>query len=142
MTLYLDEALTALGLHTEARTSFITCVSASKDHNHPLNHSCDYRYWLPSLLKHPNVALCFVPQSAYEQAARLDVLPAPDVVTRIFMLFKGVPDDETVDWPTAKAKAASGVDWWQDVVGVNIGRALDPSLYRLLEWGGMEVIRK
>ncbi|KAJ7493841.1 hypothetical protein FB451DRAFT_1491323 [Mycena latifolia] len=52
-----------LGLHTEARTSFIT-------------------YWLPSFLKHRHVALRFVSQAAYETAARLDIMPAPDVVTR------------------------------------------------------------
>ncbi|KAG2740062.1 hypothetical protein P692DRAFT_20840935 [Suillus brevipes Sb2] len=43
----------ALGLHTEARTSFIT-------------------YWLTSFLKHEYIALRFVPQAAYERAASLN----------------------------------------------------------------------
>ncbi|KAJ7452754.1 hypothetical protein B0H11DRAFT_2161447 [Mycena galericulata] len=79
ITPYLDKALLALGLHTEARISFIT-------------------YWLPSFLKHTHVALRFVPQAAYEAAARLDVVPAPDVVTRVFMLFKGVSAEELGVW--------------------------------------------
>lgn len=44
ITPYLDASLRALGLHTEARTSFIT-------------------YWLPSLLKHQHIAVRFVPQA-------------------------------------------------------------------------------
>ncbi|TDL18886.1 hypothetical protein BD410DRAFT_792663 [Rickenella mellea] len=46
---YLDRALKVLGLHVEARTSFVT-------------------YWLPSLLKHKFVAVRFVPQTAYESS--------------------------------------------------------------------------
>ncbi|KAF7369527.1 hypothetical protein MVEN_00282500 [Mycena venus] len=44
ITPYLDNILGALGLHTEARTSFIT-------------------YWFPSLLKHTHVTLRFVARS-------------------------------------------------------------------------------
>jgi hypothetical protein len=36
---------------------------------------------------------------------------------------------------------AWAVDWWKDVVGVDLDQALDVSLYRVLEWGGMEVLR-
>ncbi|KAJ7135617.1 hypothetical protein C8R44DRAFT_609525, partial [Mycena epipterygia] len=52
ITPYLDAAFRALGLQTEARTSFIT-------------------YWLPALLKLEYVPLRFVPQAEYETAARL-----------------------------------------------------------------------
>ncbi|KAF8603246.1 hypothetical protein BDV93DRAFT_607059, partial [Ceratobasidium sp. AG-I] len=47
VTAYIDDALIALGLHTEARTSFIT-------------------YWLPDLSKHKHIALRFLPQGEYE----------------------------------------------------------------------------
>jgi hypothetical protein len=68
------------------------------------------------------------------------------------MLFKGVVESELSQWENAcmRAKAADGdgtagrssweVDWWQDIVGVDIERALDTRLYRVLEWGGMEVL--
>ncbi|PBK81573.1 ubiquitin-domain-containing protein [Armillaria gallica] len=119
-TLYLDKALTALGLHIEARTSFIT-------------------YWLPSILKHDFVALRFLPQVSYEHAAPLDVEPKPDVVTRVFMLFKRVCDDELDEWEGALARTSENVEFWKDVVGVDCDGMKDEALIRVLEWGGMEV---
>ncbi|TRM59990.1 hypothetical protein BD626DRAFT_506103 [Schizophyllum amplum] len=137
ITLYLDAALAAMGLHTEARTSFIT-------------------YWLPALLKHKHVALRFVNQAAYERAAPLEVVPAPDVVTRVFMLFKGVDVSDGVDldaslvdpdarsaldaWPQARARANEPPSMWKDVVGVQLEKTFDASLFRVIEWGGMEVL--
>jgi hypothetical protein len=119
---YLDAALKALTLHTEARTSFIT-------------------YWLPSLLKHEYIALRFIAQSSYEKAARMRVSPTPDVVTRVFMLFRGVRSDDVVLWAPAAVRAAAedGATFWSNVVGVDAVRASDRTLFRVLEWGGMEV---
>ncbi|KAJ7097334.1 hypothetical protein C8R44DRAFT_643694 [Mycena epipterygia] len=119
ITPYLDEALGKLGLHTEARTSFIT-------------------YWLPSFLKHTHVALRFVAQAIYERSARLEIPPAPDVVTRVFMIFKGVAELDVVagEWN----KEAGDPARWRDVVGLDVGRAGDASLFRVLEWGGLEVV--
>jgi hypothetical protein len=68
------------------------------------------------------------------------------------MLFKGVVEDELPMWEKAQIRANIGseagpsrrrwaVNWWTDVVGVDVERALDGSLYRVLEWGGMEVLR-
>ncbi|KAL1754049.1 hypothetical protein FB107DRAFT_263797, partial [Schizophyllum commune] len=119
-TSYLDKALAALGLHVEARTSFIT-------------------YWLPDMLKHTHVALRFLDQVAYAHAAPLDVSPEPDVVTRVFMLFCGVKETELGEWEGAQAKAADSIDMWREVVGVNLEETLDESLFRVIEWGGMEV---
>ncbi|KAF8264819.1 hypothetical protein EI94DRAFT_1737589 [Lactarius quietus] len=118
---YLNVVLKALALHTEARTLFIT-------------------YWLPDMLKHEYVALRFVAQDAYENAARLRITPAPDVVTRVFMLFRGVAVGDLGLWEAAsvRANAADG-SFWADVVGVNARRAADSTLFRVLEWGGMEV---
>ncbi|KAF8594412.1 ubiquitin-domain-containing protein [Ceratobasidium sp. AG-I] len=120
ITPYIDDALISLGLHTEARTSFIT-------------------YWLPDLSKHKNIALRFLPQSEYEAAAPLNVSPVPDVVTRVFMLFQGVDEDQLEHWSTARGRANESTNMWRSVVGVNVERALDAGLFRVLEWGGMEV---
>ncbi|KAF8264814.1 hypothetical protein EI94DRAFT_1737575 [Lactarius quietus] len=119
---YLDVALKALALHTEARTSFIT-------------------FWLPDMLKHEYVALRFIAQDAYERAAPMRIAPAPDVVTRVFMLFRGVPAGDLGLWEAASSRAegADGATFWADVVGVNAVRAADRGLFRVLEWGGMEV---
>jgi hypothetical protein len=93
------------------------------------------------MLKHKYIALRFIPQSAFERSAPMDVVPKPDVVTRVFMLFKGVEEEcvET-EWSDAVMCAARDVRWWQSVVGVDLDRASNPQLYRVLEWGGMEVV--
>ncbi|KAF5318019.1 hypothetical protein D9619_012045 [Psilocybe cf. subviscida] len=125
VTPYLDSALKTLGLHTEARTSFIT-------------------YWLPSFLRHTYIALRFLPQRAYEQAAPLEVSPTPDVVVRVFMLFKGlklgdVSPTSTSGWNQGIRDADVGR--WRRVVGVDDDRSLaDDKLFRVIEWGGMEVL--
>ncbi|TCD66901.1 hypothetical protein EIP91_000740 [Steccherinum ochraceum] len=121
MTTYLDACLRALGHHVAARSDFIT-------------------YWLPSLLKHEYVALRFVPQESYEQAAPMVVSPAPDVVVRVFMIFQGVSPDEVGFWSAAQARAGDDVAHWRRVVGLTAEDQLqDKSLSRVLEWGGMEV---
>ncbi|KAF9563459.1 hypothetical protein CPC08DRAFT_632661 [Agrocybe pediades] len=122
ITPYLDRALYALGLHTEARTSFIT-------------------YWLPSILKHKNIAFRFVPQASYEQAAPLIVSPTPDVVSRVFMIFQGVTDEEVSLWTKAIGRVEEDVTFWQNVVGIERKRTMDASLFKVVEWGGMEVSR-
>ncbi|KAK7452159.1 hypothetical protein VKT23_020789 [Stygiomarasmius scandens] len=120
LTGYLDEALLCLGLHVEARTSFIT-------------------YWLPSFLKHKYVALRFINQAAYECAAPLEITPKPDVVTRVFMLFCGIPASNIEEWSSALQRSTESVQRWRKIVGVDKNKISDKSLFRVLEWGGMEV---
>ncbi|KAG2362208.1 hypothetical protein BDR07DRAFT_1376716 [Suillus spraguei] len=92
-----------LGLHTEARTSFIS-------------------YWLSSILKHKYIALRFVPQSVYERAASLTISPQPDVVTRVFMLFRGASEEHLANWvqrPNAsKERRCLGVRMGRDGVRI------------------------
>jgi hypothetical protein len=93
-------------------------------------------------MKHEYIAFRFLPQAAYECSAPLEVVPAPDVVTRVFMLFKGVTERSVeAEWPNAVACAVKDVALWRDVVGVNLELASNPRLFRVLEWGGMEVVR-
>ncbi|KAI1787044.1 ubiquitin-domain-containing protein [Ganoderma leucocontextum] len=77
--------------------------------------------------------------AAYERAASLEVQPAPDVVTRVFMLFRGVSaeDADHPMWSAARARVEE-VDW-VNIVGVEAG-AWDESRFRVLEWGAMEVL--
>ena len=138
VTPYLDAALKALGLHIEARTSFITYVY-SVSCIHCLNISKITRYWLPFLLEHKYIAFRFLPQASYEQAAPLEVSPIPDIVTRIFMIFKGVEESELEVWPAARKRVNVDVSAWIDIVGVDVRRTVDKGLFRVIEWGGMEV---
>ena len=95
------------------------------------------------MLKHEYVALRFIAQDVYERAASLRIAPAPDIVTRVFMLFRGVAVRDFELWEAASTRAAGtgadGPTFWADVVGVDASRAADSRLFRVLEWGGMEV---
>ncbi|KAH7332863.1 hypothetical protein B0J17DRAFT_579820 [Rhizoctonia solani] len=115
VTGYIDDVLLALGLHTEARTSFIT-------------------YWLPDLSKHAFIALRFLPQDEYEEAAPLNITPAPEVMTRVFMLFGGIEESQIGYWDESVAMA--GKDRYR---GIDTSKVHNQSLFRVLEWGGMEV---
>ncbi|KAG9122273.1 hypothetical protein FRC07_001434 [Ceratobasidium sp. 392] len=117
---YIDDALISLGLHTEARTSFIT-------------------YWLPDLQSHENIALRFLPQREYEASAPMSVTPKPDITTRVFMLFGGVKQTELETWADACGRFAKHPSMWRDIVGMDIEKTSDASLFRVLEWGGMEI---
>ncbi|KAG8949172.1 hypothetical protein FRC04_008970 [Tulasnella sp. 424] len=120
ITQYLDHTLSLLGLHISSRTNFVT-------------------YWLPRFLQHKHIALRFVSQEAYEEAAPLDISPQPDVVTRIFMLFQGVTVAEVTTWAEAEARATEDAVFWKNVVGIDPDKQQDRSLFRVWEWGGMEV---
>ncbi|GAA5890503.1 hypothetical protein JCM6882_002942 [Rhodosporidiobolus microsporus] len=116
---YLDKILFDLSLHTSARTDFIT-------------------FWLPHFnriaSRAQHIAFRFLPQREYEQAARIEVDPRPDVVTRVFLLFKGVEASEAGEW-----RKAESVDWVKEV-GVDPDEVANEALFRVLEWGGMEVL--
>lgn len=100
-----------------------------------------HRYWLPALLKHKYVALRFLPQTVYEKAAPLEVSPAPDVVARIFMLFKGLKGEEIQPiWSSAIVGSQDDTKRWESVVGVDSPLLADKTLFRVVEWGGMEIL--
>jgi hypothetical protein len=166
---YLDDSLLELGLHTEARTSFITYVSSC--HYlflillcHLLSWTSPHvtdafralrliltdlmhlnRYWLPDLLHHPNIALRFLPQSSYEKAAPLEVKPQPTLVVRVFMLWRGVSVKDLEHWTEASTRVSEmSCSEWREVVGVPTNFNVDKHRnkdggFTVLEWGGMEV---
>jgi hypothetical protein len=121
---YLDATLKALMLLTEPRTSFITSVSIPLTLR-TMNQSgvifLDFfRYWLPDLLKHKYVALRFLPQESYEQLAPMVVPPTPQVVTRVFMLFRGVSSADLELWQSASALASTAAaDDACDIIGAH-----------------------
>jgi hypothetical protein len=88
-----------------------------------------------------HIALRFVTQESYDKAVEMHITPAPDIVTRVFMLFHRVETSDLSRWEPARARAAEedGATFWADVVGVDAEFAADRRLFRVLEWGGMEV---
>ena len=99
------------------------------------------RYWSPDLLKCEYVTLRFLAQVSYEQAAKMRVSPAPNAATRVIMLFRGVAPGnlELGEQAAAWVTAADGATFWTNFVGIDSARAADRSLFRVLEWGRMEV---
>ena len=62
----------------------------------------------------------------------------PDVTVRIFMLFKGLKEEDVQGkWGTGLG--ASAVDW-RSIVGLGEQSLLDDTLFRVVEWGGMEIL--
>jgi len=55
------------------------------------------------------------------------------------MLFRGVCEDEVNEWKAAGNDEIFKPEEWKDLVGVDVARARDEGLFRVLEWGGMEV---
>ena len=47
-------------------------------------------FWLPQLEAYPFYVIYFVDVQRYEQTAKLEIFPAPDVVIRVFMAFRQV----------------------------------------------------
>lgn len=45
-------------------------------------------YWLPQLESSAFNVIYFVQTARYEQAARLTIVPAPDITIRVFMAFR------------------------------------------------------
>ncbi|GAA5823218.1 hypothetical protein JCM3770_004327 [Rhodotorula araucariae] len=116
---HLDTALASLSLHTAARNDFLT-------------------YWMAHFTRIRDagqlVAFRFVPQAEFARAAELNVEPRPDVVTRVFLLFKGVDAGGANEgW-----RSVDAVDWVREV-GLEEDKVRDEALFRVLEWGGMEV---
>jgi hypothetical protein len=57
------------------------------------------------------------------------------------MLFKGISEDHLPEWSNAIERSKRDVEFWRQIVGVDVERAADEKLFRVLEWGGMEVLR-
>lgn len=56
------------------------------------------------------------------------------------MLFKGIPAEQLGAWEDATIRSKANISFWREVVGLeSVERWNDPTLFRVLEWGGMEI---
>jgi ubiquitin C len=55
------------------------------------------------------------------------------------MLFRGVGETELGLWEEACERKNIPVEFWKNVVGIDVERVQDANLFRAIEWGGMEV---
>ncbi|GJC78211.1 hypothetical protein ColLi_01049 [Colletotrichum liriopes] len=114
---YLDRALASLTLTPAMRTDFIV-------------------YWLPNFQKIRDrgldISFAFIPQTAFEKVAKLNIDPQPMTVARVFLVFDGVTRGGTMDLADVEA-----IDW-ATRIGINVAGMEDQTSFRVLEWGGME----
>jgi hypothetical protein len=57
------------------------------------------------------------------------------------VLFRGVHPDNVILWAPVAARAAveDGMTFWSSVIGIDAPCASNCMLFRVFEWGGMEV---
>ena len=96
---FLETALERLGLNRREANEFIV-------------------YWLPQMEQNVYNVIHFQ-TDAYENAARLQVKPAPDTLIRVFMTWKGVDSFEEIPAQTLTAPERNG--------------------FTVVEWGGTEL---
>ncbi|KAK0431587.1 hypothetical protein EV421DRAFT_1720443, partial [Armillaria borealis] len=128
---YLNRVLRTVGLEAEERACFISYGHLfSQEFVHltdrPKNN-------LSSLVAKSYVALVFVPQALYDRQAPLKIQPTPDVVTRILMLYKGVPATHIGRWRNAVKRAEESVQRWIDIIDLDVRRN-DETLCRVWQW--------
>jgi len=56
------------------------------------------------------------------------------------MVFQGIKEPDLKTWSAAQAQADRDISFLVNTVGVDVERSFDKSLFRVIEWGGMEVI--
>jgi len=56
------------------------------------------------------------------------------------MVFKGIEELELEGWSAARMRVNDDISAWIDIVGVDVRRTVDKDLFRVIEWGGMEVV--
>ena len=96
---FLEEKLEKLGLNFEERNDFIT-------------------YWLPELEENKYNKIRFLTEE-YEEMVKLDIRPEPETVIRVFMIYKGLENDEHIEEQVIEYIQRTG--------------------YTVVEWGGAEI---
>ncbi|GFR44077.1 hypothetical protein Agub_g5237 [Astrephomene gubernaculifera] len=107
---WLYGTLTAFGLPVRERTDFLT-------------------YWLPYMEGAAWLLISFADPRVYQAAAALHVVPEPDVLVRLFMMFERLSAPVAVRGELAVEVARVGV------------LRREGARMAVLEWGGMEVVR-
>ncbi|KZV74711.1 hypothetical protein PENSPDRAFT_164529 [Peniophora sp. CONT] len=95
-------------------------------------------HYYQQLVRSRFVAIRFLEQSIYQHIAPLGILPPPDVVTRVVLLYQNVHEHDLDAWTKARKRAQLGPSYWTAVAGYD-KRAEDVNLYRALEWRAINI---
>ncbi|KAJ7632671.1 hypothetical protein FB45DRAFT_913120 [Roridomyces roridus] len=115
---HLMNVLDQLGMSLHARTSFIS------------NN-------ISAFSAHKNIAYRFLSPSRIAAAIDISVTHDPCIFTRLFLIFRGLSDDDVGIFAGAGEKEANAVNW-REVVGWSED-SKDPTMFRLLETSVLEV---
>ncbi|TFK29979.1 hypothetical protein FA15DRAFT_663297 [Coprinopsis marcescibilis] len=115
---HLNNVLDQLGMSLHARTIFV-------------NNS------MSAFASHKNVAYRFLPPGKIAAAIDITVTSDPCVFTRIFLIFRGVSDDEMSNFATAGEKEANAYNWREAIGWTEDSK--DSTLFRVLETTVLEV---
>jgi len=115
---HLMNVLDQLGMSVHARTDFINT------HIHEFS-------------KHKNIAYRFLSPGKIAAAIDMSVTADPCVFTRLFLIFRGIPEDDMGIFSGAGEKEANAANW-REVVGWT-ENSKDSSLFRVLETSVLEI---
>ncbi|KAF9464742.1 hypothetical protein BDZ94DRAFT_1190689 [Collybia nuda] len=115
---HLMNVLDQLGLSLHARTNFV-------------NNNMSF------FSAHKNIAYRFLSPAKIAAAIDISVTTDPCVFTRLFMIFRGLSDDEVGVFAGAGEKEANAVNW-REIVGWSED-SKDPTMFRVLETSVLEV---
>jgi hypothetical protein len=115
---HLMNVLDQLGLSLHARTNFI-------------NNNMTF------FAAHKNIAYRFLSPSKIAAAIDISITTDPCVFTRLFLIFRGLSDDDVGIFAGAGEKEANTVNWREHVGWSEDSK--DPELFRVLETSVLEV---
>jgi len=115
---HLFKELDRLGLTPSTRTNFVSAQ-------------------LPNFFTHRNIAYRFMSPSRLAQAIDLSVTCSPCIWTRLFLLYRGISDEEVTAFGGATEKDVPE-DHWRNVIGVS-DQSQNKDLFRIFETSVLEI---
>lgn len=132
---HIMNVLDQLGMSIHARTTFVKYV-----HDLGATISADPRCNsnnLSAFAAHKNIAYRFLSPGKIAAAVDISVTADPCVFTRLFLIFRGLSDEDAALFDGAGEKEANSANW-REVVGWSED-AKDPTMFRVLETSILEV---
>ncbi len=91
---------------------------------------------MPAFSAHKNIAYRFMSPGRLARAIDISVTHDACVWTRIFLLFRGLTDEDMVDFVSSGEKEALSMNW-REIIGWQ-EQSKDPSQFRVLEVSVLE----
>ena len=131
---HLMNVLDQLGMSLHARTAFIKYINLSDDEA-PADSFFSNN--ISAFSAHKNIAYRFLSPSRIAAAIDITVTLEPCTFTRIFLIFRGLSDDEVGVFSGSGEKEANAHNW-REIVGWS-ELAKDAEQFRVLETSVLEI---